>query len=136
MLCNCCVREFLILAPTWFAFCLPSKTGCDKQRGKGDEGERARGEREIIWGRGGDDGWGPLGGVALAANCRVRGAGGSWAAKADWATRGGDGWATELAQEGEWGLPRLGRAPDRAARGGGGKGRERKGFPFFNLFSR
>jgi hypothetical protein len=27
-LCNHCVREFLILARTWFAF-LPSKTGCD-----------------------------------------------------------------------------------------------------------
>jgi hypothetical protein len=30
-LCNCCVRELLILARTWFAFGLPSKTGCDKQ---------------------------------------------------------------------------------------------------------
>jgi hypothetical protein len=29
MLCNCCVRELLILACTWFAFGLPSKTGCD-----------------------------------------------------------------------------------------------------------
>jgi hypothetical protein len=28
-LCNQCVREFLILARTWFAFGLPSKTGCD-----------------------------------------------------------------------------------------------------------
>jgi hypothetical protein len=28
-LCNCCVREFLILARTLFAFGLPSKTGCD-----------------------------------------------------------------------------------------------------------
>jgi hypothetical protein len=28
-LCNCCVRELLILARTWFAFGLPSKTGCD-----------------------------------------------------------------------------------------------------------
>jgi hypothetical protein len=28
-LCNCCVRELLILARTWFAFSLPSKTGCD-----------------------------------------------------------------------------------------------------------
>jgi hypothetical protein len=27
--CNCCVRELLILARTWFAFGLPSKTGCD-----------------------------------------------------------------------------------------------------------
>jgi hypothetical protein len=30
MLCNCCVRELLILARTWFAFVLPSKTGCDR----------------------------------------------------------------------------------------------------------
>jgi hypothetical protein len=29
-LCNRYVREFLILARTWFAFGLPSKTGCDK----------------------------------------------------------------------------------------------------------
>jgi transposase InsO family protein len=29
-LCNCCVRELLILARTWFAFGLPSKTGCVK----------------------------------------------------------------------------------------------------------
>jgi hypothetical protein len=29
MLCNCCVRELLILAHTWFAFGLTSKTGCD-----------------------------------------------------------------------------------------------------------
>jgi hypothetical protein len=28
-LCNRYVREFLILARTWFAFSLPSKTGCD-----------------------------------------------------------------------------------------------------------
>ena len=28
-LCNHCVCEFLILARTWFAFGLPSKTGCD-----------------------------------------------------------------------------------------------------------
>jgi hypothetical protein len=27
--CNRYVREFLILASTWFAFGLPSKTGCD-----------------------------------------------------------------------------------------------------------
>jgi hypothetical protein len=32
MLCNCCVRELLILARTWFAFGLPSKTGCDKKK--------------------------------------------------------------------------------------------------------
>jgi hypothetical protein len=29
LLCNRCVREFLILAHTWFTFGLPSKTGCD-----------------------------------------------------------------------------------------------------------
>jgi hypothetical protein len=29
MLCNCCVRELLMLARTWFAFGLPSKTRCD-----------------------------------------------------------------------------------------------------------
>jgi hypothetical protein len=29
MLCNCCVRELPILARTWFAFGLPSKTGCE-----------------------------------------------------------------------------------------------------------
>jgi hypothetical protein len=28
-LCNRRVREYLILARTWFAFGLPSKTGCD-----------------------------------------------------------------------------------------------------------
>jgi hypothetical protein len=28
-LCNHCVHEFLILTRTWFAFALPSKTGCD-----------------------------------------------------------------------------------------------------------
>jgi hypothetical protein len=28
-LCNRCVREFLILTRTWFAFGLPSKTVCD-----------------------------------------------------------------------------------------------------------
>jgi hypothetical protein len=30
-LCNRCVREFLILACTWFAFGLPSKTGCGSE---------------------------------------------------------------------------------------------------------
>jgi hypothetical protein len=33
MLCNCCVRELLILERTWFAFGLPSKTGCDNISG-------------------------------------------------------------------------------------------------------
>jgi hypothetical protein len=32
-LCNRCVREFLILTRTWFAFVLPSKTGCDMSFG-------------------------------------------------------------------------------------------------------
>jgi hypothetical protein len=31
MLCNCYVRGLLILARTWFAFGLPSKTGCDTE---------------------------------------------------------------------------------------------------------
>jgi hypothetical protein len=30
-LCNRCVREFPILARTWFVFGLPSKTGCDSE---------------------------------------------------------------------------------------------------------
>jgi hypothetical protein len=34
MLCNCCVRELLILARTWFAFDLPSKTGVTQSRTK------------------------------------------------------------------------------------------------------
>jgi hypothetical protein len=41
MLCNCCVRELLILARTWFAFGLPSKTECDtwaRQRSAGGTG--------------------------------------------------------------------------------------------------
>jgi hypothetical protein len=29
-LCNRCVREFMILARTWFVFGLPTKTRCDK----------------------------------------------------------------------------------------------------------
>jgi hypothetical protein len=31
-LCNRRVREFLILARTWFTFGLPSETGCDTRR--------------------------------------------------------------------------------------------------------
>jgi hypothetical protein len=31
---NCCVRELLILARTWFTFGLPSKTGFDIHRGE------------------------------------------------------------------------------------------------------
>jgi hypothetical protein len=34
---NCCVCEFLILARIWFAFGLPSKTGCDKAKEAGEE---------------------------------------------------------------------------------------------------
>jgi hypothetical protein len=37
-LCNRRVREFLILARTWFAFGLPSKTGCDTCGGEGRAG--------------------------------------------------------------------------------------------------
>jgi hypothetical protein len=43
MLCNCCVRELLILARTWFAFGLPSKTGCDTQPNPAQPGPRAPG---------------------------------------------------------------------------------------------
>jgi hypothetical protein len=45
MLCNCCVRELLILARTWFAFGLPSKTGCDTLASSG-YGEQ---DRHPIW---------------------------------------------------------------------------------------
>jgi hypothetical protein len=30
LVCNRCVRKFLIVTRTWFAFGLPSKTECDK----------------------------------------------------------------------------------------------------------
>jgi hypothetical protein len=43
---------------------------------------------------------------------------------------GGGGWATEPAHEGKGGLTWLGRAPGWAARGGGGKRKKRKCFPF------
>jgi hypothetical protein len=39
-LCNCCVREFLILTHTWFAFDLPSKTGCDSSAACFDHGQK------------------------------------------------------------------------------------------------
>jgi hypothetical protein len=42
MLCNCCVRELLILARTWFAFGLPSKTGCDTRPFQRDSGVFSR----------------------------------------------------------------------------------------------
>jgi hypothetical protein len=35
---NHCVREFLILARTWFAFGLPSKTWCDSEWASGCNG--------------------------------------------------------------------------------------------------
>jgi hypothetical protein len=37
-LCNRYVREFLILTRTWFAFGLPSKTGCDRKSGNCNSG--------------------------------------------------------------------------------------------------
>jgi hypothetical protein len=37
MLYNCCVRELLILARTWFAFGLSSKTGCDRRKNEEHE---------------------------------------------------------------------------------------------------
>jgi hypothetical protein len=46
-LCNCCVRELLILARTWFAFGLPSKTGCDITRG-GRQGDWTTGT-DVLW---------------------------------------------------------------------------------------
>jgi hypothetical protein len=49
MLCNCCVRELLIMARTWFAFGLPSKTGCDSREGV-EAAEGSRGGRR--WGLG------------------------------------------------------------------------------------
>jgi hypothetical protein len=44
-LCNYCVREFMILAHTWFAFGLPSKTGCDSDR----ESDRPLLHRELCY---------------------------------------------------------------------------------------
>jgi hypothetical protein len=49
-LCNCCVREFLILAHTWFAFGLPSKTGCDCGSAHGG-GARVQGGTSEWWGQ-------------------------------------------------------------------------------------
>jgi hypothetical protein len=57
-LCNRCVREFLILARTWFAFGLPSKTGCDINgdgRGGGEVGETGE-ERLVVSGLWGGEG--------------------------------------------------------------------------------
>jgi hypothetical protein len=63
MLCNCYVRELLILARTWFAFGLPSKTGCDSRHFGG--GKRATrcpgplaGEHDEAC-EGGKEGWDP-----------------------------------------------------------------------------
>jgi hypothetical protein len=42
-LCNCCVRELLILARTWFAFGLPSITRCDNS----EEDRRAQQGRAV-----------------------------------------------------------------------------------------
>jgi hypothetical protein len=44
-LCNCCVREFLILARTWFAFGLPSKPGVIKEKKKNYR--KSKGEAHI-----------------------------------------------------------------------------------------
>jgi hypothetical protein len=40
-LCNRCVREFMILTRTWFAFGLLLKTGCDSVVGKEANNSRA-----------------------------------------------------------------------------------------------
>jgi hypothetical protein len=46
-LCNRCVREFLILAHTWFAFGLPSKIGCDMwHRGRSEPGHGPSGRTQ------------------------------------------------------------------------------------------
>ena len=50
-LSNRCVREFLILARTWFTFGLPSKTGCDRLRPRGLR-ERGEPRRRGLWPQG------------------------------------------------------------------------------------
>jgi hypothetical protein len=56
MLCNCCVRELLILARTWFTFGLPSKTGCDnKAQEEQDEDQDDEPPQEEDIDQGGDD---------------------------------------------------------------------------------
>jgi hypothetical protein len=45
-LCNHCVREFLILARTWFAFGLPSKTGVTMPNGARGTPERGFRDRD------------------------------------------------------------------------------------------
>jgi hypothetical protein len=54
MLCNCCVRELLILARTWFAFGLPSKTGCDNLYFDQNSliAKLLLGEKSLLWEKG------------------------------------------------------------------------------------
>jgi hypothetical protein len=85
--------------------------------------------RERIWGRGGDDGWGPQGGVAAAANCRAR------------TTREGSGGGGTAGPPSRPKKEGGGVCRGRAARLAGPQGEEgggerKKRFPFFNLFSR
>jgi hypothetical protein len=47
-LCNRCVREFLILACTWFAFSLPSKTRCDRSGARLARGEGPQLSTELL----------------------------------------------------------------------------------------
>jgi hypothetical protein len=51
MLCNCYVRELLILARTWFAFGLPSKTGCDTVPAIGPAPHKYAQYVAVVWGR-------------------------------------------------------------------------------------
>jgi hypothetical protein len=56
-LCNHCVREFLILARTWFAFGLPSKTGCDTSECRNSSSSKRECEGdEMVEDEDGDDG--------------------------------------------------------------------------------
>jgi cobalamin biosynthesis protein CobT len=55
-LCNYCVRELLILASTWFAFGLPSKTGYDnKAQEEDDEDQDDEPPQEEDIDQGGDE---------------------------------------------------------------------------------
>jgi hypothetical protein len=104
----------------------------ERRFGSGARETRASGrkERERVWGRGGDDGWGPRGRVAVAANCRARGAGGRLGrqGRLGRTREGGLGHRAGPRRRGGGRLPRLGR------KGRRGKGRERKGFPFSIYF--
>jgi hypothetical protein len=96
-------------------------------RGRRETCARVRGEREVVWGGGGADGWAPQGGGGGSNRPRGGGQaapGGAWLGRAP-------------AQEGERGKPWLGRVPGCAAPGRGERGRKGKRFsPSPNLFSK